>query len=149
MTSICVVLNEVQTMEKTVQPTWKDLAASNLGRIFFLAHLLIYMIMVGYVWNHPGNRPPYPLFNQIFEIFWRLDSGYRENLVQVRWDYFGMATRFNDAVLTLFLSLPWWVYGFSVEYCWSIRHQLSKRFDKLSLPIRADVRSYIIFKLLG
>ena len=121
-------------MDKTIYPAWSDLEASRFGRTFFLTHLLVWMFMVGYVWNYPGYRPPYPLFNRIFEFLWYLDSGYLERFDYLRLYCFGPKSRFSDAMLALFVSVPWWVYGFSIEYTAVKRQVLIKHFDSLLRP---------------
>ena len=101
---------------------WKfisNCASSKVGRFVFAAYLIYLISMIGYAYGHsPYTAYPFRFFGER-EIFELLNSPQlaviRSSRFVFRW---WQPSQFTDALLAVYIALPWWVYGYLGELVW-------------------------------
>ena len=87
---------------------------SRLGRIVFVAHLIYSMAAVGYFYNHLADVYPFFFFGER-ELFVLFNLPQIVVVNDIR-NLFGWhANKLSDAVAMVYISFPWWIYGYIAE----------------------------------
>lgn len=102
-------------MHDGVRKFISDCAASTMGRFVFVAYLIYIVSMISYAYGHfPFMTYPYRFYGER-ELFELMNLPQLELIRSTRLIFRWQASKFTDAVFSVYIALPWWVYGYLFE----------------------------------
>ena len=102
-------------MHDGVRKFISDCAASKVGRFVFVAYVVYIVSMISYAYGHiPFLTYPYRFFGER-ELFELMNSPQLQLIRTTRLIFRWETSKFTDALLAMYIALPWWVYGYLFE----------------------------------
>ena len=102
-------------MHNWVERFIADCSASKVGRFVFVAYVVYLVSMIGYTYDHiPSMTYPFRFFGER-ELFLFMNAPQLALIRSTRLIAHWPASKFTDAVLAVYIAMPWWVYGYLFE----------------------------------